>query len=141
MEFANTQLAEMRFLGEQLDEALERAYDLLLSRRTLRLLPPYGLGPEQLAQLQLDSAILFERVTNALKLIGEEYLARAYGLVSRRFRIADWDASITRKLQTLESIYAKMADRAAARRLEMLEWIIIVLIAVSIIISVWLGTH
>jgi hypothetical protein len=141
LEFANTQLAEMRFLDEQLDQVLERAYDLVLSRPALRLLPPYGLGPEQLAQLQLDSAILFERVTNALKLIGEEYLARAYGLVSRRFRIADWDSSITRKLQTLESIYAKLSDQAAARRLEMLEWIIIVLIAVSIVISVWLGTH
>jgi len=141
LEFANTQLLEMRFLDTQLDEALERAYGLVLRSRRLRLLPPYGPGSEQLAQLQLDSAILFEQVTNALKLIGEQYLARVYGLVSRRFRINDWDAAITRKLQTLESIYAKLADRAATRRMETLEWIIILLIAASIVISLVAGTH
>jgi hypothetical protein len=141
LEFANTQLLEMRFLDAQLDDALERAYGLVLRSRRLRLLPPYGPGSEQLAQLQLDSAILFEQVTNALKLIGEQYLARVYGLVSRRFRISDWDAAITRKLDTLESIYAKLTDRAAARRMETLEWIIIVLIAVSILLSLVPGVY
>ncbi|MBI2073148.1 MAG: hypothetical protein HYW06_06780 [Gemmatimonadetes bacterium] len=141
LEFANTQLLEMRFLDAQLDEALERAYGVVLRSRRLRLLPPHGPASEQLAQLQLDSAILFEQVTNALKLMGEQYLARVYRLVSRRFRIDDWDAAITRKLDTLESIYAKLTDRAAARRMETLEWIIIVLIAASILISLVAGTH
>ena len=135
MEFANTQLVEMRFLDTQLDEALESAYGLVSRWRRFSPLLPYGPGSEQLAQLELDSAILFERVTNALKLIGEQYLARVYGLVSRRFRIGDWDAAITRKLATLESIYAKLTDRAAARRMETLEWIIILLFGVSIVIS------
>jgi uncharacterized Rmd1/YagE family protein len=40
-----------------------------------------------------------------------------------------------RKLQTLESIYGKMSDRAGTRRMELLEWIIIVLIAISIALS------
>ena len=136
IEFANTQLLEMRFLDQQLDDALERAYETLMPRRA-RL---FGLGqyrPElrRLARLQLDGAILFEQVTNALKLVGEQYLARVYSLASRRFHLAEWDASITRKLQTIDSIYAKMAERAASRRMELLEWIIIVLIALSIIVS------
>src|SRR5207247_803539 len=94
-------------------------------------------GPDlrRLARLQLDGAILFEQVTNALKLVGDQYLARVYSLASRRFHLGEWDASITRKLQTIDSIYAKMADRAASRRMEILEWIIIVLIAVSIALS------
>jgi uncharacterized Rmd1/YagE family protein len=73
-------------------------------------------------------------VTNALKLIGDQYLVRVYGLVSRRFQLAAWDQTISRKLQAIESIYTKMVDRAATRRMEALEWIIIVLIAVSIIL-------
>jgi len=106
-------------------------------RRRARL---FGLGqyrPElrRLARLQLDGAILFEQVTNALKLVGEQYLARVYSLASRRFHLAEWDASITRKLQTIDGIYAKLADRATSRRMELLEWIIIVLIALSIIVS------
>jgi hypothetical protein len=137
IEFANAQILEMRFLDQELDDALERSY-LLLSRRTwswraaLRFSDP---DLHRVAQFQLDAAILFERVTNALKLIGEQYLTRIYGLVSRRFHLADWDASITRKLQTVESIYSKMADRAAQRRMELLEWIIIILIAVSIVVT------
>ncbi len=141
LEFANTQLLELRYLDAELDQALDRAYGLVVRAPPLRLLPPYGPDVQQLAQLQLDAAILFERVTNALKLIGEQYLTRVYGLVSRRFRIADWDAPVTRKLQTLESIYAKLSDRAATRRLEVLEWIIIVLIGVSIVISLFPGGH
>ena len=88
-----------------------------------------------IARLQVDSAILFERVTNTLKLLGDQYLARVHRLVSQRFHLESWDTSISRKLQTLESIYGKMTDNAATRRAEVLEWIIIVLIAVSIAVS------
>ena len=136
IEFANTQLLEMRYLDAQLDEALEQAYELLARRRGAeRFLPsPYGPALRRLGRLQLDATILFEQVTNALKLIGEQYLTRVYRLVSRRFHLSEWDSSITRKLQTLESIYGKTADRAATFRMELLEWIIILLIAVSIVL-------
>ncbi len=138
IEFANTQLLEMRFLDQQLDDALERAYETLLGRSP-RFREAGGLGPDlrRLARLQLDSAILFEQVTNALKLVGDQFLARVYALASRRFHLAEWDASISRKLQTIDGIYGKMTDRAATRRMEILEWIIIVLIAVSIALSVF----
>ena len=136
IEFANTQLLEMRFLDAQLDEALEQAYDMLGRPRGPRRFLPGAHGPalRRLGRLQLDAAVLFEQVTNALKLIGEQYLTRVYGLVSRRFHLAEWDASITRKLQTLDNIYGKMADRAATLRMELLEWIIIGLIALSIVL-------
>lgn len=136
IEFANTQLLEMRYLDQQLDAALERSYETL-SRRPPRvpLGSQYGPDLRRLARLQLDGAILFEQVTNALKLVGEQYLARAYSLASRRFHLAEWDASISRKLQVIDSIYGKLADRAAARRMELLEWIIIVLIALSLLAS------
>lgn len=74
-------------------------------------------------------------VTNTLKLLGDQYLARVCRLVSQRFHLEAWGASILRNLQTLESIYGKMSDRAGTRRMEMLEWIIIILIAISIAVS------
>jgi hypothetical protein len=134
IEFANTQLLEMRYLDRQLDGALDRAYDVV-SRRRRRLLPVrYDRPLRQLAELQLDSASLFEQVTNALKLIGEQYLTRVYKVVSRRFHLADWDASITRKLAVLDGIYAKVTDQATTRRMEVLEWIIILLIALEMVL-------
>ena len=134
IEFANAQILEMRVLDQQLDEMLERSYDLLARNRARTLFPPREADARAVAQFQLEAAILFERVTNALKLIGEQYLTRIYGLVSRRFHLAEWDASISRKLQTIESIYEKMTAQASTRRMELLEWIIILLIAVSILI-------
>jgi hypothetical protein len=143
LEFANIQLLEMRFLDQELDGVLERAYELPRPRG-VRVVPARD-GPDlrRLARLQLDAAILFEQVTNALKLVGDQFLARVYSLASRRFYLAAWDASITRKLQTIDGIYAKMTDWATSRRMEILEWIIIVLIAVEIALSLRpaLGGH
>ena len=143
LEFANVELLEMRYLDQQLDDALDQAYDVL-SRgigRRLRLPGSFESDLQRVAQLQVDSAILFERVTNTLKLRGDQYLARVYRMASQRLHLEAWDASILRKLQTLNSIYGKLADRAATRRMEVLEWIIIVLIALSIVLSFFPGTE
>ena len=135
LEFANVELLEMRILDEQLDQALDQGYDALSNKPPLLSLPgSHEKDTMRIAQLQVDSALLFERVTNTLKLLGDQYLARVYRLASHRFHLEEWDASIMRKLQTLESIYEKMSDRAGTRRMELLEWIIIVLIALSIVL-------
>ena len=131
LELANIHLLEMRYLDQKLDEALDGAYEQLAHRRGPRLSPA---ELRRLSRLQLDAAVLFEQVSNALKLIGDQYLVRVYRMAGERFHLAEWDASIGRKLQTLESIYQKVSDRAATRRMELLEWIIIVLIAVSILL-------
>ena len=136
LEFANVELLEMRFLDQQLDDALDASYETLSRRRWG---PPRMPGVSRaelrdVGRLQVDAALLFEGVNNALKLLGDQYLARVYRLVSDRFHLAEWDASILRKLETLESIYQKMSDAASSWRLEVLEWIIIVLIAASIAI-------
>lgn len=137
LEFANVELLEMRHLDQQLDDALDQAYEALTRRMEKRLRWPgaFDADKPRIAQLQVDSAILFERVTNALKLVGDQYLARVYRLASQRFHLERWDASILRKLETLNSIYGKMSDQAAAWRMEALEWIIIILIAVSIAVT------
>jgi len=143
LEFANVELLEMRMLDEQLDTALDEGYEALA--RKPRLLPLPGMHEKDtthIAQLQVDCALLFERVTNTLKLLGDQYLARVYRLASQRFHLEAWDASILRKLETLESIYGKMSDRATTRRMEVLEWIIIVLITISIAVSFFpMGGH
>jgi hypothetical protein len=136
LEFANVELLEMRMLDEQLDQALDQAYEAISRKSRLLQLPgSYDKDTTHIAQLQVDGALLFERVTNTLKLLGDQYLARVYRLVSQRFHLEAWDASILRKLETLDSIYGKMSDRAGVRRMELLEWIIIVLIAISIAVS------
>jgi hypothetical protein len=136
LEFANVELLEMRYLDRNLDDALNRSYEALTNRRgnSLHGLSGFGADRDRVARMQVDSAVLFEGVNNALKLLGDQYLSRVYRLVSQRFHLAEWDAGILRKLQTLDSIYEKMSDQAASRRMEVLEWIIIILITISIIL-------
>jgi hypothetical protein len=134
LEFANVELLEMRYVDQKLDRALDEAYEQVSRRSTgvRRMLGYSGADLRRVAELQVDNAALFEGVNNTLKLLGDQYLARLYRLVNRRFHIDDWDASILRKLQTLESIYEKISDQASNRRMEILEWVIILLIAFSI---------
>ena len=135
LEFANVELLEMRHLDQRLDDALDESYEAL-SRRTRRFAfgGTWRADLRRVGELQVDNAVLFEGVNNALKLLGDQFLARVYRLVSERFHLAEWDASILRKLQTLDSIYQKMSDQSANWRTGILEWIIIALIAAEIAI-------
>lgn len=135
LEFANVQLLEMRFLDRRLDESLDRSWELLLARRLADRLRGPGPAMERVARLQVDAALLHERVTNALKLLGDQYLARLWAQASRRLRLPDWNTGILHKLETLDRIHGQLADRAATLRLEALEWIVIALIALSIVLA------
>ena len=142
LELANVELLEMRFLDQRLDEALALSYERL-TRRSQKWFS-FRSDPSDLrdiSQWQVDSAILFEGVNNVLKLLGDQYLARLYRLVAERFHLAEWDATIFRKLETLESIYEKISDQIAGRRMEVLEWIIIVLFVISIVLPFLTATQ
>ena len=136
LEFANMELLEMRFLDHQLDDALDQSYEVIGKNTLLRNLLPglAGASMRRISQMQVDGAILFERVSNAPKLLGDQYLARVYRLASQRFHLNEWNASILRKLDAIEGIYQQMHDRAASRRLEALEWIIVVLILLELVV-------
>lgn len=143
IEFANVELLEVRFLDDRLDGVLDKAYATMMraaGRGLWRRFFPGGNREERarLAALQMDAALLFEGVNNAIKLVGDQYLARLYRLTAQRFHLPEWDTSILRKLDTLEGLYEKLSDEQATRRMEVLEWIIIALITVSIVIPfVW----
>ena len=132
LELSVAELLELRHLDEHLDRGIERAYATLAKKRSwwsgLR-----GPAIDAVAQAQADAAVLFEGVDNALKLLGDQYLARLYAVVSQRFHLPDWDATIERKLRVLDSIHEKLSSRASTRRFELLEVIVIVLILIEIL--------
>jgi len=136
LEFATVELLELRVLDRQLDQGLEDAYRILRSPGPSRwsLLPGGDDEVATVARLQADAALILEGATNPAKLIGDQYLARMYRVVARRFHLPEWEAAVDRKLSTVDSVYQKLTDRASTRRIEALEWIIIILIAISIAI-------
>jgi len=141
LEFANVELMEMRYLDHRLNVALESSYEAL-SRKSWTGSTTGARKSElrRVAEWQVDSAMLFEGVNNALKLVGDQFLARVYRAATERFHLAEWDETIIRKLDTLNSIYGKISDQLTTRRMEILEWIIIVLFVVSIVLPFFTAT-
>ena len=132
LELANVQLVELKHLDSELDRGLDQVWAMandrsLFSRFRLRA------NLRKLAELELEGAALFDGVTNALKLFGDAALARVQRAAGRRFRIEDWERSIARKLETLGSVTERLESRQSQYRSELLEWIIIALIAFEIV--------
>lgn len=139
LEYANVQLVQMRSLDNELERILDSSYELLAKFKGLRR-TFLGIGGGQLRQLGMlhaDSAILFEDVSHSMKLVGDQYLARVYRAVSQRFHLPQWGVNINRKLHAIDTIYDKITDRQTTVRMEVLEWIIIILILVEVVKGFW----
>lgn len=135
LEFATAELLLLRALDVRLDAGIAEAHRLLARRRSpLHLLGGGTRDLERIARLQADDALLNEGIENALKIVGDDYLARLYRASADRFHLEDWGRTIARKLDVLRNVQESTAGLTAHRRSEALEWIIIVLIAVDIAI-------
>jgi hypothetical protein len=64
-------------------------------------------------------------------------VARLHQAATRRMHIEDYERSVLRKIGTLESVYGKVRDRQVQIRAELLEVIIILLIAFEVVKSLW----
>lgn len=135
LELASVELLKLQLLDSHLQREIREAYELLARKRGLwQALTVQRRELEHLARIQADDAQLHEGIDNALKLFGDDYLARLHRVSSKRFHFEDWDTSIQRKLEVLRNVYESLGDLASHRRSELLEWIIIVLIAVDILL-------
>ncbi len=140
IEFANVQLLEFRHIDDRLDDRLESAYRLIRPERRSRRMPRFwrlhGDAVRQIREMEIEATSLFERVNNSLKLIGDHYLARVFEVASTRFHLRDWQQSIRRKLETVGDVYDLLVQQAGGQRMEALEIIVVVLIALEIVLAV-----
>lgn len=139
IEFANVQLLEYRHIDQRLDDRLADAYRTIhpLTRSWQPLWRTHARQLRTLGELRVEANGLFERTGNALKLVGDPYLARVYRMLSQRFYLDTWAENIRRSLDVLEGLYEVMSDQAAKSRAEALEIVIIALIAFEILMNLW----
>jgi hypothetical protein len=138
LELATAQLLELRWYDAFLDRELsairgevDRAGNAgLFTRRYSRL-------SRRTAALLVELSETVERVENAVKIVGDFYLARLYQAATRRFRLPAWQESVLRKHRMLAEVNRVLADGADVRRAELLELTIIVLIAWEIAWAFW----
>jgi hypothetical protein len=138
IEFANLQLLEYRHIDDRLDVALAAASKVtdVVKRSRLPFWRSYHVPLRTLGELRVEANGLFERTGNALKLLGDQYLARVYRLAAARFHLKGWERNIQRKLDVAEGVYQIVSDQAATYRTEFLEIIVIFLIMMEIILSI-----
>ena len=79
--------------------------------------------------------MLAERTENALKLIGNLYLARLHDLAARRFYMQEWQQQISQKLDIASEFYQLLNDRVHTAQSHTLELIVIVLILVEVVLG------
>ena len=141
IEFANVQLLEFRHIDDRLDDRLEAAYRLIRPQNRRLFFPlPWRLhhgAVRQIRELEIEATSLFERVDNALKLIGDHYLSRVFDLTGGRFHLRDWQQSIRRKLETVGDVYDLLVHQASAYRMEALEITVVILISLEIALAIF----
>lgn len=138
IEFANVQLLEFRHIDDRLDDRLEAAYRLIRPgrrRRAREWLRSHGDALRSVRELEIEATSLFERADNALKLIGDQYLSRVFDLASTRFHLREWQQSIRRKLETVGDVYDLLTQQSGGQRMEFLEIVVVVLIALEIVLA------
>ncbi|MGC2243728.1 MAG: hypothetical protein WBA06_08885 [Candidatus Aquilonibacter sp.] len=137
LEFANSQLLELRTYDTLLDNELDSIYAAQPGQRSRSL---FGRREADLAAnvryLIVDVLELIDRSSNALKVVGDAYYARIYRAAAARLGLADWQRQIDSKLASVGDLYRFFIDQARGRRDEFLEVIVILLIAIEVVIGV-----
>jgi hypothetical protein len=139
IEFANLQLLEFRHIDNRLDGSLATAYKTIhdLSTSRLPFWRNYARSLRALGELKVEANGLFERTENVLKLVGDQYLARVYRLLSSRLHLGEWEDGIRHKLEVAEGVYQVVSDQADTYRTEFLEIIVIGLILFEILVALF----
>ncbi|HUA08329.1 MAG TPA: hypothetical protein VMA98_03580 [Candidatus Acidoferrales bacterium] len=137
LEFANSQLLELRTYDALLDRELDSIYAAQPGQRQRSV---FGRREADLAAnvryLIVDVLELLDRSSNALKVVGDAYYARIYRAAGARLGLADWQRQIDAKLASVGDLYRFFIDQARGRRDELLEVIVILLIALEVVLGV-----
>ena len=136
LEFATAHLLELRYYDALLDRELHRIYDEIerggsaLANIVTRR---YRALQRRMAALLLELSEMIERLENAVKIVGDFYLARLYQRAVKRFRLPDWQESVLRKQRLLAEVNDLIGDTADTSRSELLELTIVLLIVFEIV--------
>lgn len=134
-ELANVQSLELSYLDAKLDRHLQKLYDEneQLQNWSYIFKNLFESNTRKLNTIHLDTTILVERVEQGFKFAADSYLTRIHELAVEKMFLGSLSRGINRKLDAIRDIFRDQRDRAASMRMEILEWIIIALIAFEVV--------
>ena len=136
LEFANSQLLEFRYYDQLLDVELARTYAALQRGgwRQTWLGRHHARAARQIHAIFIDVNELTDRAENALKIAGDVYAARIFGLAAARLGLDQWKGNVREKLKTVDDIYRFTVEQTSMARGEFLELTIVLLIILELIL-------
>jgi hypothetical protein len=138
LEFATAHLLELRYYDALLDRELRAIYNEIDARRPTPnvFTRRYLKLQRRTAALLLEISEMTEQLENAVKIVGDFYLARLYQSAVRRFRLPAWQDTVLRKQKLLSGVNELLNDAADTRRSELLELTVILLILWEILYAI-----
>ena len=134
LEFVNSQLLEFRYHDEVLEAELTNIYaglqqprgmlERFVGRRANR-------AARRLHTLYIDVNELTDRLENAVKLVGDLYLARLAGLAAARLGLDRWKHNVEDKLKTLNDIHRFAVEQTGMAQGNLLELVIVLILIIE----------
>ncbi len=133
LELATCQLLEFRYYDGMADRELERVYEYVQRARPRLIKSPFRALTRDVLRRYMELTEFTERVDNAIKWVGDFYLARVYLGALRRFRVPEWRESVEQKLQLVARAYEMLKGEVEVSRAQLLELTVVILIAFEIL--------
>lgn len=133
LEYVNSQLLEFRYYDELLEGELGAIYQGLqrtrggnrfFGRRSTKAV-------RRLHALYIDVNELTDRMENVLKLVGDIYAARLFGLAAVRLGLDAWKSNVKDKLDTLADIHRFTVEQTSMAHANLLELIIVLILVIE----------
>jgi hypothetical protein len=132
IEYANTQLLNLRHYDERLTAELARVYDGLGQRRGLLSRWRLAREAERLNRMRLEVRELTEKMDNAVKFLSDMFAARVYRLAASRVGVGDYRRLVESKLATMNDLYHFMVDQFHHSRAFVLELMVVIILIIDL---------
>ena len=133
LEYANTQLLELRYYDRLLTNVLNSVYRFLEHKGGF--LGSWRLSREstRINTIRLDVMELTEKVDNAIKFLSDMFYARLYNMIAAKVGVPDYRRLVDQKLRTAGELYRFMVDQFNQTRSFILEVSIVVILIIEIV--------
>ncbi|HAM52181.1 MAG TPA: hypothetical protein DCP92_16375 [Nitrospiraceae bacterium] len=136
LEFANTQLLELRVYDDMVDKELDIINDRIITEVSPSIwkIRRYEELAARVMRTVTDLTGITEKIDNSLKVTEDVYYARVYMAALSLFKVREWETSIERKINIASRVYDMLYREISNKRTELLEFIIVILIAIEIVL-------
>ena len=136
-ELASIQQLELQYFDRLLNARLEshylRPYKIPFTAYIPFVAGRINLPAQQLARLRVDISVITERLESSINMAGDAYYSHVYSMLVDQLSIRQWKKSIDSKLDIIRDLYTAYQHQLDTVHAELLEVIIIILIALELI--------